>query len=88
MRAAESQTDRHLVVEFSGVVFSTVGVGVTVSCRGARHYGIVAVAVVVVVIIVFTVVVAAVVVVIVLPVFTPQSCRYRCPPLRRRRCCR
>lgn len=86
MRAAESQTDRHLVVEFSGVVFSTVGVGVTVSCRGARHYGVVAVAVVVVVIVlvlvliiivvvvvvVSSVVVAAVFfVVLVLPVFTP-----------------
>ena len=80
MRAAESQTDRHLVVEFSGVVFSTVGVG-------ARHYGVVAIAVVVVIIVVFTVVVvAAVVAVIVLPVFTPQLCRCRCPLLRRRRC--
>lgn len=87
MRAAESQTDRHLVVEFSGVVFSTVGVGVTVSCRGARHYGVVVIAVVVVIIVVFTVVVvAAVVAVIVLPVFTPQLCRCRCPLLRRRRC--
>lgn len=70
MRAAESQTDRHLVVEFSGVVFSTVGVGVTVSCRGAHNYGVV----VVVIVIVNAIVVAAVavVVVVVLPVFKPR----------------
>lgn len=82
MRAAESQIDRHLVVEFSGVVFSTVGVGVTVSCRGARHYGVVAVAVVVVVVVLVIIIVVVVVassvvvaavffVVLVLPVFTP-----------------
>lgn len=76
VHAAESQTDRHLVVEFSGVVFSTVGVGVTVSCRGVRHYGVVAVVVVVVVIVVFATavaIVAVVVVVIVRPVLTPRS---------------
>lgn len=56
-----------------------MGVGVTISCRGAGHFGVVAVAVVVVVVVAVVivivhsaVVVAAVVAVVVLPVFTPQ----------------
>lgn len=90
VRAAESQIDRHLVVEFSGVVFSTVSVGVTVSRRGARHYGVVAVAVVVLVIVAFAAVIVVALVVAVVVVVVPWSfslcsrrrdrCRCRCPP--------
>lgn len=63
-----------LLVEFSDVVLSAVGVGVTVPRRGARHYGVVAVVVVVVVVVVVIIIAFVVCYVVAVAVVFFLSC--------------